>query len=134
MRYWGLDVLKCVHCKNFPLEMHVIEEEKQEVELSNVELPLCKSYCGYLKESVQQGKEYPCLECIKVAIKTAVLYCPNCKHWYPVRDGIVVMLTDNKRKVEKDLDFLRAYRDKIPEQILREGKPVNLSGELSRTQ
>ncbi|MGC8982868.1 MAG: Trm112 family protein [Desulfurococcaceae archaeon] len=129
MRYWGLDVLRCVHCKHFPLEMHVIEEEKQEVDTSGIEKPLCKSYCGYLKTSIEQGREYPCDECLKVGIKTAVLYCTNCKHWYPVRNGIVVMLTDSKRKREKDLEFLRTYRDKIPEHILREGKPVNLAGE-----
>jgi hypothetical protein len=38
------------------------------------------------------------------------------------------MLTDNRRKTEKDLDFLRTYADKIPEFILREGQPVNLTG------
>lgn len=133
MRYWGLDVLKCVHCKNFPLEIYIIEEEKQDVDVSNLEMPLCKSYCGYLKENIQRGKEYPCGECLRVAIRTAVLYCPSCKHWYPVRNGIVVMLTNSKRKVERDLDFLKTYRDKIPMFILYEGKPVNLAGEFSRT-
>lgn len=127
MRYWGLDVLKCVNCKAFPLEMYVIEEEKQDVDTSGISTPLCKAYCGYLRESIVQGKVYMCQDCLKVGIKTAILYCPNCKHWYPVRNGIVVMLTDNKRKVERDLEFLKMYRSKIPNFILREGKPVNLS-------
>lgn len=126
MRYWGLDVIKCVHCKSFPLEIFVIEDERQEFDTSNLEIPFCKVYCGYLRENIQQGKSYPCSECVKTGIKTAVLYCKNCKHWYPVRNGIVVMLTDNKRKRDKDLEFLRAHRDKIPEQILNEGEPVNL--------
>lgn len=130
MRYWGLDVLKCVHCKSFPLEIFIIEQETQNVDTKDVETPLCKVYCAYLHESIQNGKEYPCRECVKIAIKTAVLYCSNCKHWYPVRNGIVVMLTDNRRKIEKDLDFLRTYADKIPEFILREGQPVNLSGRI----
>jgi len=126
MRYWGLDVLKCINCKNFPLEMYVIEEERQDVDVSGLEFPLCKAYCSYLRENIQQGKKYPCADCLKIGIKTAVLYCPVCKHWYPVRNGIVVMLVDSKRKVDRDLDFLRTYKDKIPEVILREGKPVNL--------
>ncbi|MEM1638898.1 MAG: Trm112 family protein [Desulfurococcaceae archaeon] len=126
MRYWGLDVLKCVHCKSFPLEIYVIEKEAQNIDTSTVETPFCKVYCGFLRENIQQSKEYPCRECIKIAIKTAALYCPSCKHWYPIRDGIVVMLTDNKRKVDRDLDFLRTYSDKIPDFILKEGLPVNL--------
>jgi uncharacterized protein YbaR (Trm112 family) len=126
MRYWGLDVLKCVHCKSFPLEIYVIEYERQDIDTSGIEKPFCKVYCGYLRESIQQGKEYPCGECIKIGIKTAILYCQSCKHWYPVKNGIVVMLTDNKRKLERDLEFLRTYKEKIPENILREGKPVNL--------
>lgn len=128
MRYWGLDVLKCVNCKSYPLEIYVIEQETQNVDTSSLETPFCKVYCGFLRESIQQGKNYPCRECIKVAVKTAVLYCRSCKHWYPVRNGIVVMLTDNKRKLDKDLDFLRTHSDKIPDFILKEGLPINLAG------
>jgi len=58
--------------------------------------------------------------------KTGVLYCPNCKHWYPIKNGIAVILVDNKRKLNKDLEFLKTYRDRIPEYILKEGQPVNL--------
>ncbi|MEM4487235.1 MAG: Trm112 family protein [Desulfurococcaceae archaeon] len=128
MRYWGLDVLKCVNCKGFPLEIYVIEEEKQDVDRSDLGFPLCKVYCGYLKNSILQEKQYPCPECLRIGIRTAILYCPVCKHWYPVKNGIVVMLTDNKRKHERDLDFLRTYKEKIPTFILMEGRPVNLSG------
>lgn len=126
MRYWGLDILRCVNCKSFPLEMYVIEQEKQDIDTSNMTKPLCREYCGYLKTPVKSGLEYPCDDCLKTGIKTAVLYCSSCRHWYPVRNGIVVMLTDNKRKLEKDIEFLKTYKDKIPEFILREGKPVNL--------
>jgi len=126
MRYWGLDVLKCVNCKSFPLELHPIEQEKQEIDTSGIEKPFCKVYCGYLKENIQPGKEYPCDECIRIGIKTGVLYCPNCKHWYPIKNGIAVILVDNKRKLNKDLEFLKTYRDRIPEYILKEGQPVNL--------
>lgn len=132
MRYWGLDVLKCVHCKKFPLEIHIIESTRQDIDVSGVEIPFCKTYCGYLRENIQAGREYPCRECMQIGIKTAVIYCTDCKRWYPVRDGIVVMLTDSKRKTERDLDFLKTHRDKIPDFILREGRPVNLSSEKTR--
>jgi len=126
MRYWGLDVLVCVHCKHHPLNLVVIESVTQEISAENFETPVCKEYCGYLGEKIDRNKQYPCKECLRIGIKTGVLYCTNCGRWYPIRNGIVYMLTDNRRKLEQDKEFLRTYRDKIPENILRSGRPVNL--------
>lgn len=128
MRIWGLDVLRCVGCKHYPLELYIIEEELQDIkDLQNIEKPYCKLYCGLLKEKISLQKEYPCEECLRRAIRVGVLYCPSCKRWYPIRDGIVYMMTDSMRKTEKDKEFLRQYREKIPEFILKEGRPFNLS-------
>lgn len=126
MRYWGLDVLVCVHCKHHPLELVVIETVKQDVDTSSITTPVCKEYCGYLKEKIDKNKAYPCQECLRTGIKTGVLYCPSCGRWYPIRNGIVYMLTDSKRNLKQDREFLEAYKDRIPEYILKQGKPVNL--------
>ncbi|MGC8954158.1 Trm112 family protein [Desulfurococcus amylolyticus] len=126
MRYWGLDVLVCVHCKHHPLEITVIESETQEINTENIEVPVCKDYCGYLKEKIDRNKVYPCQECLRIGIKTAVLYCTSCGRWYPVKNGIVYMLTDNRRNLSSDKEFLKLHMDKIPEHILKHGKPVNL--------
>jgi len=37
------------------------------------------------------------------------------------------MLPDELRNLREDLKFLRKWRDKIPEKVLRDGKPINLS-------
>ena len=130
MRYWGLDYLRCLYCKNFPLEIVILDSREEDVDTSGLEFPLCKNYCAYLKEEVKPGKQYPCEKCLRVAINEAVLYCPKCKRWYPVRNGIVYMLRDGKRREESDKEFLRKWRDKLPEEILREGKPYNIADEL----
>jgi len=130
MRYWGLDYLRCIYCKSYPLEMIVLDSREESVDTTGLEFPLCKTYCGYLKQEVREGREYPCSSCLRIAISEAILYCKNCKHWYPVRNGIVYMLRDNKRKAEIDREFLRKWRDKIPVEILREGLPFNLADEL----
>ncbi|KYH42424.1 MAG: hypothetical protein AYL33_002770 [Candidatus Bathyarchaeota archaeon B63] len=46
-----------------------------------------------------------------------------------VPDPIPEMLPDELREEKDELQFLRKWREKIPERILREGKPFNLSPE-----
>jgi len=130
MRYWGLDYLRCLYCKSFPLEIIVLESREEDVDTTGLEFPLCRNYCSYLRESVVQNKTYPCAECLRIAISEAILYCSKCKHWYPVKNGIVYMLRDNKRRAESDKEFLRKWREKIPVEILREGLPFNIADEL----
>ncbi len=127
MRYWALDFIQCIHCKNHPLKLIPIEIVEQNVDTSNMEFPLCKNYCGYLGEKIVPGKQYPCQECLRKGIKTGLLYCEKCKRWYPIKNGILYMLKDNKRREKSDREFLEKYRDKIPEEILMEGKPFNLA-------
>ncbi len=132
MRYWGLDYLVCVHCKNFPLKIIVLDAKEEDVDTTGLEFPLCKNYCGFLDKNIVSGEKYPCEKCLRIAIREAILYCPKCKRWYPVKNGIVYMLRDNKRREENDKEFLRKWREKIPEEILREGKPYNLADELKQ--
>lgn len=133
MRIWGLDLLRCVHCKHFPLELHIIEYQKQELkEKEEIEKPFCKTYCGYLKENIIAGKKYPCEECLTIGIEVGILKCPSCGRWYPIKDGIVYMLTDEKRNKQKDIEFLKKYREKIPLEILERGLPHNLSSDGSQ--
>jgi len=63
-------------------------------------------------------------------ISEGIIVCPKCLRWYPIRDEIPEMLPDELREEKEETEFLRKWRDKIPEKILHEGKPFNLSGEL----
>ena len=80
----------------------------------------------FVSELKEKGIDIPCEECIKLEIKTGVLYCSNCKRWYPIIDEIPRLLPDNYRKKEEDVEFLNMYRDKIPDEIKMNGKPYNL--------
>ncbi len=60
-------------------------------------------------------------------IVEGLIVCPACNRWYPVIDEIPHMLPDNLRSKEEDLPFLRRWKKRIPENILKEGKPFNLS-------
>ncbi|MGD8545503.1 MAG: Trm112 family protein [Candidatus Bathyarchaeota archaeon] len=62
----------------------------------------------------------------KEEITEGLIICPKCLRWYPIRDEIPEMLPDQLRKEVEDLPFLKKWREKIPEEILSEGKPFNL--------
>lgn len=127
MRHWALDVIACLYDKHYPLELLVFKHEEEDVDVKDITVPYCQTYCGYLKEEIRKDKEYPCHKCLKLEIVEGLVYCPKCLHWYPIKNGILIMLPDNKRNEKNDLEFLMKYKDKIPEKILTEGKPYNLS-------
>lgn len=127
MRYWALDVIACLYDKHYPLELVVFSKEEENIDVKDIPKPYCQTYCGYLKEKIREGKEYPCEKCLRIEIVEGIVYCPKCLHWYPIKNGILIMLPDNKRNEKNDRVFLEKHKDSIPDKILNEGKPVNLS-------
>lgn len=63
----------------------------------------------------------------KEEIISGVITCSKCNRWYPIIDEIPHMLPDDLREKKEDLPFLQQWKDKIPETILKDGKPFNLS-------
>jgi len=57
------------------------------------------------------------------------LRCPKCGRWFPIMDEIPILLPDEMRNKKEDLEFLSKYREKLPREVVAEGKPWNLSGE-----
>lgn len=75
-------------------------------------------------------KHYP-LELFEVAsegdlIVDGALFCTDCTRYYPIIDEIPVMLPDDLRNKNEDLEFLAKYHDKLPEKIVKLGKPNHL--------
>ncbi|MHA1333779.1 MAG: Trm112 family protein [Candidatus Odinarchaeia archaeon] len=62
----------------------------------------------------------------KLSVKEGILFCTKCKRWYPVGSsvkGIPEMLPDKLREKNKDMQFFKRWQDKLPEKIIKEGKP-----------
>ncbi|PVU74656.1 hypothetical protein DDW13_06510 [Acidianus hospitalis] len=126
MKYRLMDILACPMCKHFPLQLIVISQKKVE-RTTDEKKPLCELYCAYKNSEVKNVENPPCDECITYEIEEGVLYCPECKRWYPIIDEIPRMLPDKLRKKEEDLKFLEKSKDKIPSYIIENGVPFNLS-------
>jgi uncharacterized protein len=59
-------------------------------------------------------------------IKEGVLFCSQCSRFYPIIEEIPVMLPDELRDKEKDIQFLQKWQEKIPSKIIRNGNPWHL--------
>jgi uncharacterized protein YbaR (Trm112 family) len=59
-------------------------------------------------------------------IKEGVLYCSQCSRFYPIIEEIPVMLPDELRDKEKDIQFLQKWQEKIPSKIIKNGNPWHL--------
>jgi len=114
MKYKLLDILSCPNCKNFPLKIHVIRQEKKEFK---GEFQPCTSYCSYLNQKPPKNKKENCRECLNTEIIDAIIYCEKCGKWFPVEDAIPIMQPDHYRSKEEDQEFLRKHADKIPENL-----------------
>ena len=60
-------------------------------------------------------------------ISEGVLICSKCGRYYPIIDEIPVMLPDELRSKDEDLQFLRRWGAKLPPEVVSSGKPYNLS-------
>lgn len=59
-------------------------------------------------------------------ITEGLLVCPVCNRWYPISDEIPQMLPDDLREAKEDLEWLRRWKDHVPETVLTRGKPFRL--------
>lgn len=59
-------------------------------------------------------------------IKEGVLFCSQCSRFYPIIEEIPVMLPDELRDKEKDIQFLQKWHEKIPNKIIKNGHPWHL--------
>lgn len=59
-------------------------------------------------------------------IKEGVLFCSQCSRFYPIIEEIPVMLPDELRDKEKDIQFLQKWHEKIPSKIIKNGNPWHL--------
>ena len=75
-------------------------------------------------------KHFP-LEIFEIKTKNDIvlegaIYCTDCSRFYPIIDEIPIMLPDELRDKNQDLDFLRRNKSNLPEKISKQGSPWHL--------
>ena len=79
--------------------------------------PICKNPDLELIVIEQKGEE----------IETGLIFCSKCSRYYPIKKTIPIMLPDDLRKKEEDIQFLKMHQNKISTNILKSGKPFSLN-------
>lgn len=59
-------------------------------------------------------------------IINGVLFCTKCSRFYPIIDEIPIMLPDDLRDKKQDMQFLKEYKESIPEKIIKQAMPWHL--------
>jgi uncharacterized protein YbaR (Trm112 family) len=111
MRKSLLEILACPIDKHSPLELFEI----------NVHLDKRSENRETLEEQTGNDTTYD-----NVIVKEGVLFCSRCSRFFPIIDEIPIMLPDELREREKDLQFLLEWETKIPSKILDHGVPWHL--------
>ena len=75
-------------------------------------------------------KSYP-LELFEIKEKENVvsegaLVCSKCSRFYPIIEEIPIMLPDELRDKKVEIDFLKKYKENLPEKITKKGLPWHL--------
>ena len=75
-------------------------------------------------------KNYP-LELHEIKEKNNVvsegtLFCSECSRFYPIIEEIPIMLPDELRDKKLEIEFLKKYKEKLPEKIITKANPWHL--------
>ncbi|MGZ5546894.1 MAG: Trm112 family protein [Nitrososphaeraceae archaeon] len=132
MKKHMLDILACPIDKNYPLdliELNVKDLEKEFLKENNHPINNEEEQKNSIKKNnrdkVNQENEIKDNEKVIVIID-GILYCKKCSRFYPIIDEIPIMLPDELREKEKDIQFLKKWKDCIPEDILKNSNPWHL--------
>jgi len=62
-----------------------------------------------------------------IRVNQGCLYCTNCLRFYMIKDEILYLSQDNLREKEEELDFLQDWQTDLPEKVVFQAKPWNLT-------
>ncbi len=128
-----LDILACPIDKNYPLEL--IELAIKNLEKDNLKENVHPTNNEENNNSIKKIQNDSGLnhkneihdndEQVTVIID-GILFCKKCSRFYPIIDEIPIMLPDELRDKQKDLQFLKKWENSLPELILKNSNPWHL--------
>lgn len=59
-------------------------------------------------------------------VQEGLLLCKSCNRFYPITEEIPIILPDDLRDKKKDMEFLKKWKESIPNELLISLKPWTL--------
>jgi uncharacterized protein YbaR (Trm112 family) len=131
MKRHMLDILACPMDKNYPLDLMELQVKEfeddnlRESKFPNDDKNTKKNNLTLNQENDIRGDVNKDKEKVIIIIE-GILYCKKCLRFYPIIDEIPIMLPDELREKEKDLQFLNKWKSNIPQKILNNANPWHL--------
>lgn len=91
-----IDILACPVDKHYPLELFELDVLAQDNQIDDA------------------------------IINEGLLFCNECLRYYPIIDEIPMMLPDELRERQTDINFLQKWKSKIPDKVIRHGNPWHM--------
>ena len=64
---------------------------------------------------------------IEIEIETGLLFCPECRRWFPIIETIPQMLPDEFRNADEEIKFLNTNKHLLDDTFLKQDlKPFNI--------
>ena len=59
-------------------------------------------------------------------VSEGTLFCLKCSRFYPIIEEIPIMLPDELRDKKQEIEFLKKYKETLPEKIITKANPWHL--------
>ena len=111
-----LDILVCPFDKESALEL--FELKTRTFQKNDSETEIKGSKLSNIKEKDPSNKE--------IVVEEGVLFCNNCSRFYPIVEEIPIILPDELRDKNKDIEMLNRWSGSLPTKIIKKGLPWHL--------
>jgi len=65
-------------------------------------------------------------EVVEVVIEDGVLFCNSCLRFYPIVEEIPIILPDELRDKNNDLEILKKWAESLPDKVIKRSLPWHL--------
>jgi uncharacterized protein YbaR (Trm112 family) len=123
-----LDILVCPFDKETSLELYELSTknlEKTDSKIISESNPQnVKIEEGYVENKKDNTSNDPSNN--DIIIEEGILFCNSCSRFYPIVEEIPIILPDELRDKNKDLEFIKKWSDSLPEKVVKKALPWHL--------
>jgi uncharacterized protein len=123
-----LDILVCPFDKESSLEL--FEFSTRNLENTDSKINSKSSPQNVKLEDSNENKKEDILNDLSknddVVIEEGMLFCNSCSRFYPIVEEIPIILPDELRDKNKDLELMKKWRDSLPEKVVNKALPWHL--------
>ena len=123
-----LDILVCPFDKESSLELYELSTKNFEKTDSKIILESNMQDVKIEGGSVENKKDNTSNDPSDddIIIEEGILFCNSCSRFYPIVEEIPIILPDELRDKNKDMEFITKWSNSLPEKVVKKALPWHL--------